>query len=64
MKAEEEDQITDEERLKSEEDKCAGMKVEEEALLALEARRQSEEEEEHLRLNSEEEARITEEARM
>ena len=39
MKAEEEDQITEEERLESEEHKCARMEVEEEVLLALELRR-------------------------
>ena len=60
MKAEEEDQIAEEERLKSEEHKRARLKVEEEVLLALEARQQAEEEK-HLRLKSEEEACISEE---
>ena len=46
MKAEEEDQISEELRLKSEEHKRAQLKVEEEVLLALEARWQVEEEEE------------------
>ena len=41
----------------------AALKVEEEVLLALEARRQAEEEE-NLRLKAEEEARIAEEAKM
>ena len=44
MKAEEEDQITDESRLESEEHKRARLKMEEEVLLALEVRRQAEEE--------------------
>ena len=44
MKAEEEDQITDESSLKSEEHKCARLKVEEEVRLVLEARGQTEEE--------------------
>ena len=41
MKAEEEDQIDEEARLKSEEHKHARLKVEEEVLLALEARWQA-----------------------
>ena len=45
MKAEDEDQITEEARMKAEEHKHAQLKVEEEVLLTLEVRRQSEEEE-------------------
>ena len=45
MKAEEEDQIADEARLKAEEYKRARLKVDEELILALEVRRQAEEEE-------------------
>ena len=41
MKAEEEDQIPEEARLKEEEHKCTRLKVDEEVLLALEARRKS-----------------------
>ena len=44
MKAEEEDQISEEASLKVEEHKWAQLKVEEEVLLTLESRRQSEEE--------------------
>ena len=49
MKAEEEDQIAEEARLKAEEHKPARLKVQEEVLLALEVRPQAEEEE-NLRL--------------
>ena len=59
MKAEEEDQIAEEARLKTKEHKCARLKVEEEeeeVLLALEVRRQAEEEDEHLRPKAQEEA--------
>ena len=45
MIAEEEDQISEEARLKAEEHKRTRLKVEEEFLLALEARHQAEEEE-------------------
>ena len=51
MKAEEEDQIAEEARVKAEEHKRARLKVEEEVLLVLEVRQQAEKEE-HLRLNS------------
>ena len=44
MKAEEEDQISEEAMLKPEEHKRARLKVEEEVLLTLELRRQAEEE--------------------
>ena len=42
MKAQEEDQIAEEESLKAEEHKRARLKVEEEVLLALKVRRQAE----------------------
>ena len=42
MKAEEEDQISEEARLKSEEHKCVRLKVEEDPPLALEDRRKAE----------------------
>ena len=45
MKAEEEDQIAKEARLKADDHKHARLKVEEDLLLSLEARRQAEEEE-------------------
>ena len=63
MKAEEEDKITEEARLKAEEHKRAYLKVEEEVLLALESIRQADYED-RLQLKAEEKARIVEEARM
>ena len=53
MKAEEEDQIAEEARLKAEEHKRARLKVEEEVLPTLEVRRQADKED-HLRLKAQE----------
>ena len=60
MKSEEEDKISEEPILKSEEHNCAWLKVEEEDRLALEARKQAEEEE-HLRTHLDEELRLSSE---